>query len=215
MIVLNFKTYQQSTGLNAIRLAKIAKEVANKTGVTIIVCPSVIDIKEVRELVDIPIYAQHIDNIEFGAYTGYLSPKMICAKGADGTILNHAEHRLEWNVLKQTVFKVKKEGLKVILCAENVRVATKQLELFPDEIALEIPELIGGNISISNADPRIIKDAVRTIGEKKILVGSGIKTANDIKTALDLGVKGVILASAFDLAENPHKTLLSLAKAFI
>ena len=215
MIVLNFKTYQQSTGLNAVKLAKIAKEVAIETGVAIIVCPSVIDIKEVRESVDIPIYAQHIDNIEFGAYTGYLSSKMLRSKGADGTILNHAEHRLEWNVLKQTVFKVKKEGLKVILCAENVRVATKQLELFPDEIALEIPELIGGNISISNADPKIIKDDVRTIGEKKVLVGSGIKTANDIKIALDLGAKGVILASAFDIAKNPQQILLSLAKAFI
>jgi len=215
MIILNFKAYPSSTGVNAVRLAEICEEVSLETGVQIIVAPSILDFSEVRKTVNIDVYCQHIDNIEPGPYTGYTSAHHARSRGADGTILNHAEHKLSWEVLVETVSKAKEQGLGVVLCAETIDFAVKELELFPNEIALEIPELIGGSISISKANPALIKKAVHRIGEGKILAGAGIKTADDVKAALDMGVKGVILASAFDLAINARKEIMSLAKAFI
>lgn len=215
MIVINLKAYNESTGTNAIKLAKICEDVALSTGVRIVICVSAFDLNEVRKSVNIDVYTQHIDNIEPGAHTGFVSATHARAKGADGTLLNHAEHRLDWNTLVETASKAKEEGLGTILCADTLDFAEKELELFPNEIALEIPELIGGNVSVSKANPKLIKDAVLKIGENKLLVGAGVKTAEDVKIALSLGAKGVLLASGFVLSTNPHKDLLSLAKAFI
>ena len=215
MIVVNFKSYHESTNLNAVKLAKICEEASIETGVNIIVCPNAFDLKEVRSHVNIDVYAQHVDSTNAGPHTGFLPAFLARAKGADGTLLNHSEHKLDWNTLVETVSKVKEEGMGSILCAESVEYAVRLVELFPNEIALEIPELISGNISIAKANPLLIKEAVKRIGENKILAGAGIRTADDIKAALDMGVKGVILASSFDLAENPKKIITSFAKAFI
>ncbi len=215
MIVVNFKAYHESTGMNAVLLAKICEEISLETGVQVIVCPSAFDLKEVRNAVHIDVFAQHIDPISPGPHTGYLSANLARSCGADGTLLNHAEHKLDWNTLVDTVSKAKEEGLGVILCAENVSFAVKELELFPNEIALELPELIAGKVSIAKANPRVIREAVLKIGEGKVLAGAGIHNADDVKASLDLGVKGIIFASAFDLAENARKILLPIAKAFI
>src|SRR3989344_1522277 len=47
MIFINFKTYPQASGENAIKLVRIACDVAETSGVEIISCPQTIDIREV------------------------------------------------------------------------------------------------------------------------------------------------------------------------
>jgi len=70
LIVINFKTYAESTGANAVRLATAASKVAADSGVTMIVVPQAADIYQVAHEVDIPVYAQHMDGIQFGGHTG-------------------------------------------------------------------------------------------------------------------------------------------------
>ena len=78
-------------------------------------------------------------------------------------------------------------------------------------IAVEPPELIGGDLSVSKSEPLIVERAVKLIGEDRTLVGAGIKDGEDVRIALDLGARGVLLASGVTKSDDPYATLLDLA----
>ncbi len=80
----------------------------------------------------------------------------------------------------------------------------------PDLIAVEPPELIGGDISVSKAQPEIIEKSVRLVGENKLLVGAGVKNGHDVRIAMSLGASGVLLASGVTRAVDPESVLLDL-----
>ncbi len=75
---------------------------------------------------------------------------------------------------------------------------------------MEPPDLIGGDVSVSKAEPRIIEESVRLVGENKLLVGAGVKNSEDVKIALSLGACGVLLASGVVKAEDPYSVLMDL-----
>ncbi len=70
MIIVNFKTYLESTGKRAVELAKQAERAAKETGANIIVVPQFVDLAKVAEAVEIPVFAQHIDPIKPGTARG-------------------------------------------------------------------------------------------------------------------------------------------------
>ncbi len=212
-IIVNFKLYEQATGESAIALAKIHEQVAMETGVLIGVAVNAIDLKAVADAVKIPVFAQHIDNVEYGNHTGHISAMQVKEAGAYGTLLNHAEHALENMTLEGCIKKAKEAGLYVIACANTPEKGAEILKFNPDLIAVEPPELIGGDISVSKANPRIIEDAVKLMGTGRLLVGAGVKDAEDIQIALSLGASGVLLASGVVKAEDPYSALSSLAWA--
>ena len=211
MIITNFKTYESATGENAIRLAKVHEMVAEETDMNIQVAIQAVDLMKVAEAVDIPVLAQHIDPVGFGSHTGHIMPEAVKAAGASGTILNHSEHRLERDVLAKAIARAKEVGLKTIVCAETPEEGATFLEFDPDYIAVEPPELIGGDISVSSSQPEIIENAAKLIGSEKLLVGAGVKNGEDVKIAIKLGAKGVLLASGVTKAEDPKAVLLDLA----
>ena len=47
ILFINFKTYKESTGKNALKLAKTAKKASKETGKTITLVPQLADLKEV------------------------------------------------------------------------------------------------------------------------------------------------------------------------
>ena len=94
LILVNFKAYSEAIGKNAIRTAKIAERVSLETDVCIIVAPQCVDIAPVARVVSIPVFAQHMDPIKFGRYTGYILPESVKGAGAVGTIISHAEKQL-------------------------------------------------------------------------------------------------------------------------
>ncbi len=71
---------------------------------------------------------------------------------------------------------------------------------------------IGGEKSVSTAKPEIIPKAVKACSGVNVLVGAGIKDANDLKVALVHGAKGVLLASHFVLSKDPEKFLMELVQ---
>lgn len=214
MLITNFKTYESATGQAAVDLAKIHQEVFKETGVEIAVAVQAADIWRVSQEVGISVFAQHIDAVGYGSSTGHILAESVKAAGAMGTILNHSEHRLERNVLKACITRAKEAGLKVIVCAKDPEEGASFLEFEPDWIAVEPPELIGGDISVSTAQPEIIESAARLIGGEKLLVGAGVKNGEDVKIALKLGAKGVLLASGITKASNPKEVLRDLAEGF-
>lgn len=211
MIITNFKTYESATGDAALALAKIHEQVAKETGADIQVVPQAVDLALLCRELSIPVLAQHIDPVKFGSHTGHTLPEAVKMAGAVGTLLNHSENRLEREVIKASVQRAKELGLKVIICAKDPEEGASFLEFEPDLIAVEPPELIGGDISVSTAQPEIVENAAKLIGTDKLLVGAGVKNGADVKKSLELGARGVLLASGVTKASDPKAVLLDLA----
>ena len=216
IVAINFKTYEEATGQKALELALICDEVARETKAEIIICVQAVDIYRIKQYVSIPVYAQHIDPIDSGNNTGRILPLAVENAGADGTLLNHSENRLRVDIIEESIQSAKKHGLKTIVCANDAIVGQAVFSMEPDFVAVEPPELIGGNISVSSAKPSIIKDSVGRIcklgGYHKVLVGAGVKNNKDVKKSLKLGARGVLLASGITKAKNPRKVLEELVK---
>lgn len=213
VIIVNFKTYPHSIGEDAVKLAKICEKVAFETGADIRVAVSAPDIYPVDKAVGIPVYAEHVDSELPGKHTGSVLPEIVKADGAAGTLLNHSEHRIPFEELKESIQRAVSVNLVVVVCAETPAKAEEIAEIKPDFVAVEPPELIGGDISVSTAHPEIITKSVELVKKKhgiKLLVGAGVKTREDVIKALELGADGVLIASGIDLAEDPEKALKDL-----
>ena len=214
LIIVNFKIYELATGEDALRLAKIHEKVAKEMDVSIGIAVNALDLAKVAEGVDIPVFAQHIDPIAYGSGTGHIVPERVKEIGAYGTILNHAERKLDDDVLSKSIERAKGLGLFTVVCAETPERGKEIAENYnPDLVAVEPPELIGGDLSVSKSEPLIVERAVKLIGSEKTLVGAGVKDAEDVKIALDLGAQGVLLASGVTKSDDPYATLMDLASA--
>ncbi len=211
VIIVNFKTYAQATGERAERLAKLCEQAAKRHDADIRVAVQAADIYRVSSKVTIPVYAEHVDPIDPGQNTGFILPEDVKAEGAVGTLLNHSEHRLPGKQLEEAVRQAKEAGLKVVLCARTAEEGAALANLAPEFVAVEPPELIGGTVSVSAADPGLIKDAVKLI-KAPLLVGAGVHAAEDVRIALLLGAKGVLLASGVAKAKDPYEALEELLR---
>jgi len=216
MIVVNFKAYV--FGKKALEIAKACEKVKEETGIDIIVCPSFLDLQKIIENVKIDVFAQHVDPIEKGAFTGHVPPEGLKEIGVKGTLLNHSEKRLRLDQINKSIELCKKLDLKVIVCA-NDPLEGKAVSVFePLAVAIEPPELIGTGISVSKAKPEVIQKAVEIIKEinpkVKVLVGAGISGKDDVKKALELGAEGVLVSSYVVKADNPYERIKDLAEGF-
>lgn len=213
MIVVNFKTYKEATGYRAINLARICKRVQEDTGVRIVAVPQVADLRNCVET-GADCWVQHVDPVEQGKNTGWISREDVEEAGAMGTLLNHSEHKLELETLGKTMAVVGGLAFESCVCAAGVDEAIKVAELIPDYIAYEPPELIGSrDKSVSTEKPEIIEQVVKAVSFP-VLVGAGVHSPDDVKVALKLGAKGVLLATDVVLSEAPEKELRDLAMAF-
>ena len=216
LIIVNFKTYDNAYGKKAIELAKICEKVARDTNTHIAIALSPADIFLVADEVSIPILSQHTDHFPPGSHTGYILPEDIKEQGACGTLLNHSEHRLDFDILKKSVERCMKANLIVIACAKDAVEAKKIAELNPHFVAVEPPELIGGDVSVCEEDPEVIHDTVENVNfvnnNINVIVGAGVKHRSDVNKALELGAKGILIASGITKAEDPYQTLYDLVK---
>ncbi|HUV42906.1 MAG TPA: triose-phosphate isomerase [Patescibacteria group bacterium] len=214
MIFVNFKTYQEGTGKEAVKLAKICQAVERKTSVKVIPLVQSVDLFSLSSQ-GFPVWSQHLDDIGFGSNTGQILPQAIVAAGAKGTLLNHSECKLPVEVVKETIRRCRALKLKVLVCADNLEEAQAILEARPDFLAYEPPEFIGSQTdSVASTKPEVIKDFTEAIKGIPVLVGAGIHSQKDVKIALKLGAKGILVATDVVLAEKPEEELLDLVGGF-
>ncbi|WP_455393040.1 triose-phosphate isomerase [[Eubacterium] cellulosolvens] len=215
-IVINFKGYQEVVGKKGLELAKICDVVAQETGCSIVIAPQIVDLALTVQTVNIPVFAQSIDNVKPGSCTGSVTPESVAAAGAEGTLINHSEHRLKMADIDALIQRTRNLGLKTILCTNNLPVTKASAALQPDFVAIEPPELIGGDISVTTADPEIVKNAVQEVKsvnpQVSVLCGAGVKTGVDVRKAIELGTEGVLLASGITKATDPKGALMELVK---
>ncbi len=213
LIVVNFKTYAEATGPHAERLAMVCEKAGKAAGAPIWVAVQAFDVFRVAQHVGIPVFGQHVENVQAGAFTGSLLPEALRGAGAKGSLLNHSERRIPLAEIKELVLRLRRLSLTSIVCANTPGMARDIVACRPDFLALEPPELIGGDVSVSTAKPEEIQAAFEVVSGTgvKLLVGAGVKTGRDVKTACALGAVGVLLASGVTKAKDPAAVLRDLA----
>jgi len=217
IILVNFKTYAEATGRNALNLAKTAEKINQKTGVSVGIAPQFVDIASIAQNVSIPVFAQHIDPVTHGSFTGHVLPESVKEAGAVGTLINHSERRLKLADIDAAITRAQQVGLVTVICSNNSAVSAAIAALNPNMVAVEPPELIGSGIPVSKAKPEVVSGTVELVKRVNpnviVLCGAGITTGEDVAAALKLGTKGVLVASGIVKAKDQYKALLDFAEA--
>lgn len=222
-IMINFKTYNEASGKDAIALAKICKEVnaklqKEKKNASVSICPQASDIYACSQNTNnnVPVLAQHVNTELPGGHTGKITIKSLKENGAIGSLINHSENRIPFEQIAQTIALLQEAKMTAIVCVKNVSEAKKIAKLNPDAIAIEPPKLIGGDISVTSADPNIIIKSVEAVhkinSEIPVLCGAGVKNKKDVAKAIELGAAGVLIASGVTKAKNKKKAVEDLCK---
>jgi triosephosphate isomerase len=215
VIVLNEKAYVESVGEKGLELAKISEKVAAERGVSIAICPQQVELAKIASAVNIPCFAQHVDAVDPGSQTGFVTLESVKEAGAVGSLVNHSEHRLKIADIDFIINKAASIGLLTIVCTNNIAVSKSIAELKPYAIAVEPPELIGTGRAVSKVDPAIVEDTVKEVKrvdkECVVLCGAGVTNGEDVLAAVELGADGVLLASGVVKAKDPRAALIDLA----
>src|SRR5207245_6041827 len=127
---------------------------------------------------------------EPGPTTGWIAPEALLEAGAAGTLINHSERKVAWEEMAKSIPRCQKLGLEVIACADDLVEAETLAKLSPEYIAIEPPELIGGDVSVTTAKPEVITKAVDRIRAAtpnvSVLCGAGVRTSQHGATALEI-----------------------------
>ena len=214
LILVNLKTFKEGMGNRAHMIATAAQSVARETGATIGVAPGYIDLHPLCHHFAIPVYTQRVDGYEPGARTGHIPVEALKLAGAAGSLVNHSERRLTLAEIELSVRALQSHKMVAVVCSNNEITSAGAAALGPEYVAIEPPELIGSGISVSKANPEIIKRsvaAVHAVNPKvKVLTGAGIQSGECVKIAVDLGTDGVLLASSVVKSPDPAAVLRDL-----
>ncbi len=215
-LIINFKTYKESFSVNGLKIARACKNLesyAQEKGVELIVCPHIYDLKDIIKT-GVNVYAQHFDLVDFGPHTGHIVPEALKELKVCGSLISHSEDLEDLEVISKKIALAKQNGLLTCVCARNDKVVKGIAEYEPDYIAVEPKELIGGDISISTANPELILKSIKSAGNVNLLVGAGIKNREDVKIALKLGAKGILVASGIVKSQDPQESIKELLEGF-
>ena len=214
IVILNYKTYLESSGENALELARALKSASEESGITMVAAPQAADIYRIQDQISLPIFAQHIDPITPGGHTGSNLIETLIEAGISGSLINHSENRMKLADIDEVIQLCKQNDIESCVCTNNIATSKAIATFSPDAVAVEPPELIGTGIPVSQAQPEVVEDSVKgvkSINKKiKVLWGAVISTGDDMKAAMDLGADGVLLASGIVKAKNPKEALLDL-----
>ncbi|MGC8572429.1 MAG: triose-phosphate isomerase [Caldisphaera sp.] len=216
VFAINFKSYETAYNNVALDIARTANQLTSKyNNVRIILAVPSVMVSKLNSIYD-DIFLQHLDPLEFGAYTGYLSADSLKYLEVKGSLVNHSEHKIVYRDIEKIVKKIKDGGKESLVCADTSGEAAGIAYLDPTMIAVEPPELIGSGIPVSRAKPEIITDSVSAVKKIKnipVLAGAGITMPDDAVKAIELGSSGVLIASAVMKAKDPNKVIINFVEA--
>ena len=212
LVVVNFKTYQTAHGASAEDIAIAMGSI--DTRARMVAAVSAFDLSSVVAAAPgLEVWCQHLDPVGFGSNTGWLHPETAIERGATGTLVNHAEHKVSLEHVAMLMEQVP-EGFHVCACAADIDEARALASFEPGFVAVEPPELIGGETSVTSADPGIVSGTAQAVREVckgvGILCGAGVKSGQDVAKAIELGTSGVLLASGVTKSEDPRASLIDL-----
>jgi len=218
MFVINCKNYEEISGDKIIKFVKIAEKISKKYKVKIAISPPQHLVGLVANS-SIPILAQHIDVSKVGSTTGFIIPELLKKSKVKGSLINHSEHRITSKEIEKLVLKLKELKMISILCVKDIAEVKKYVKLNPDYIAIEPPELIGSGKAVSKEKPALIAKAASIVNNSKnktkLLCGAGIVSGEDVAKAIELGSKGILVASGIIKAKDWNKVISEFSKALV
>ncbi len=218
MFIINCKNYEEVSGRQIIKFVKTVQRVAKKYKVKIVIAPPQHLLGQIAQN-NIQILAQHVDDSLVGSTTGFMVPELLKKSKISGSLVNHSEHRISPNEIKNIISKLKELKMTSVLCVKDVAEVKKYVKLNPDYIAIEPPELIGSAKAVSKEQPDLIIKAANTVksakNKTKLLCGAGIVSGDDVIKATELGSVGILVASGIIKANNWEKTISEFAKALV
>jgi|SRR3989344_6342177 len=206
IVVINLKNYK--IGKDIYDLIKKIEIYYNNA---IVAVPS-LEIKEAIKNTSLTIYAQHVDSQDQGRSTGKIIPEALVSLGVQGSLLNHSENKIKIGEIKKTIKRCNELGLKLIVCASDLKEVKRLVKLRPWAIAFEDPRLIASGKSVTEHDSKEIKEFVSLLENSEItpLCGAGIHSGKDVASALVLGCKGILVSSVVANSSNPENFLKEL-----
>jgi triosephosphate isomerase (TIM) len=221
ILILNFKNYHEIEGQKGIELARSVQKVSESFGgsIQLVVAPPQPALALVKQNVNIPVFAQHLDYAEAGSTTGFFIPEMARSFGARGSLLNHSEHRIDkLETIQGLVNRLRSLQMVSVVCARTPSEVSKLARFEPDYIAIEPPELIGSGRAVSKENPSIVTDSIDAAANisqnARVICGAGITDANDVSSALKLGAVGILVASGIIKATSWIDKITELASGF-
>ena len=208
-VLVNLKAYP----CDPVAVAEAARAVADASGVRIGVAPQAAHLERVAAT-GVETWAQHVAPVAHGSHTGHTLAEAVVDAGATGALCNHSEHRLTLADIDGALDAADRADLETVVCANNPDQVAAAAALGPDAVAVEPPELIGGDVSVGTADPDIVEGAVAAAAavdpDVSVYCGAGVSTGEDLTAAADLGADGVLLASGVAKADDPRAALSDL-----
>jgi triosephosphate isomerase len=218
MIVINFKTFEESSGKNGVELVKKIESACLDRTIPVIVAVQAIDLREIVEVTSLPVWVQNIDPITFGAHTGQTLAEEALSAGARGTLLNHSENKYaDMDKLEFAIKHAQNIGMEVLVFASNLEELAKVVAFAPNYASYEPPELIGSQTtSVAQAQPDVIGKAFEICQKVNVplIVGAGIHSTDDVRVSVSLGALGVAVATDIVKSADPVRSLTDLMKGF-
>ncbi len=217
-LIINFKNYLEISGEKALILTREAEKVSERTDTEIIVSPPQVLLAWVAKNTKLGVIAQHVDIQQPGPSTGFSIPEIVKDVGGAGSLINHSEHPINQEIIRDLIPRLRTLGLVSIVCAKNLSELKVISSMSPDYVAIEPPELIGTKKSIATEKPSLITDSFQHLklvaSRSKLICGAGINTSEDIRIAIDLGSKGILAASSVVKSKNWYEKIYELASQF-
>jgi triosephosphate isomerase len=205
-------------GDKILQLSQIAKDISNSNKVQIMIAPPQNCLFYLSQFIKLPLICQHIDDEKIGATTGFTIPELAKSYGAAGSLINHSEHRIEHTHIQNLVERLKKLNMTSIVCAATSNEVGELARLNPNMIAIEPPELIGTGKAVSKVNPSIITKSVKEARKHseniQVICGAGIVDKTDVQSAINLGSKGILLASGLIKSGAWQDKLIELCEGF-
>lgn len=219
MLILNLKTYIESTGNNIYTIFdSLNSEIEKnpKLADLVIASPANIYLSEAKnKYPTVKVAAQTVSSKSAGSTTGWIPADNLVSLGLDLAIYNHSENRQNMETIVEDIKAIQSKGIRLVVCCENVTEANKILEANPFAIAYEPKDLIGSGISVTTR-PEAVTEFIQAVkGKTMAIIGAGVSTGEDVANSLKLGAEGVLLASAYVKAEDKSAKLNELAAPFL
>jgi len=217
-LIINLKNYLEISGDKALSLTREAERVSERTDIEIILSPPLPLLAWIAKKTKLSVIAQHVDTQQPGPSTGFSIPEIVKGAGGVGSLINHSEHPVNQEIIKDLVPRLRSLGLLSIVCSKNLPELKNITSMSPDYVAIEPPELIGTKKSIATEKPSLISDSFQHLklvaSQSKLICGAGINSSEDIRIAIKLGSKGILAASSVVKSKNWYEKINELASQF-
>jgi triosephosphate isomerase (TIM) len=186
------------------KLLAVAQLHSQRYGVSLIATLPVTEIEPASLLFpDIHLFAQHMDPDMLGPSVGRIIAEALADAGADGVMLNHADHQMRLDQVAAAVERAKANGLITLACAADERDAASIAALSPDILLYEPRAMIGHGGGARRPWIPQINALVRAIAPRTLIMhAGGVATPDDARNVIRAGAAGTGATSAIVKAHD-------------